>query len=408
VAGTLAASAENWPGFRGPTRQGVSSETKLPLQWSATNNVAWKSAIPGEAWSSPIVWGNRVFLTTATENGTSCRVLSLDRKSGRVLWDNEVFNQSTRRKQERNSYATPTPCTDGKLGYTAFGDGSFAAVDFAGKVVWVNRDFPFYGEHGLGTSAILWEDLLIMARDGSSEGPDKKVGWQVPWDKSFVVALDKKTGAQRWRTPRGLSRISHVVPNLWVAPDKNTQVISGAGDVVQGLDARTGKLMWTSKNLGEGVVPSIVIADGLAFTASGWSGRDSIKAFRLGGQGELNETNLVWEQRKGQPHIPSYIHRKPYLFTITEGGVAMCLRAESGEIVWQERVGGTHSASPVSVGDRIYFLSDAGETTVIQAGPEFKLLARNPLGEKTQASMAVSQGQFFIRTAGHLYAIGRK
>lgn len=335
-------------------------------------------------------------------------MLALDRKTGRVLWDNEVFKQSPRRKQERNSYATPTPCTDGKLVYTAFGDGGFAAVDFAGKVAWVNRDFPFYGEHGLGTSAILWEDLLIMARDGSSEGPDKKVGWQVPWDKSFVVALDKKTGAQRWRTPRGLSRISHVYPNLWVAPDNHTEVISGAGDVVQGFDARTGKLLWTSKNLGEGVVPSIVIGDGLAFTASGWSGRDSIKAFRLGGQGDLGETNLVWEQRKGQPHIPSYIYRKPYLFTITEGGVAMCLLADSGEIVWQERIGGTHSASPVIVADKIYFLSDDGETTVIQAGPEFKLLARNPLKEKTQASMAVSQGQFFIRTANHLYAIGRK
>jgi len=408
--GTLAAltHAENWPCFRGPTRQGISTETGLPLNWSATENVAWKTPIAGEAWSSPIVWGDRVFATTATEEGASCRVLALERTTGKVLWDKEVFRQSPGHRNERNSYATPTPCTDGQRVYTVFGDGSFAALDFAGNVVWTNRDFPFYSEHGLGTSPILWEGLLIMARDGSHPPPDTGPGWHTAWDQAYLLALDMATGKVRWKAGRGLSRLAHVIPNIWTATDGHMEVISGAGDVVQGFDAKTGKRLWTSKNIGEGVVPSIVLGDGLAFTASGWGGRESIKAFRLGGQGDLGETNLVWEQRKGMPRIPSYLYLKPYLFTISEGGVAMCLKAETGEIVWQERVGGNHSASPVSAEGRIYFLSDEGEATVIEAGPKFNVLARNPLKEKVQASMAVSAKHLFVRTAGNLYCIGGK
>jgi outer membrane protein assembly factor BamB len=400
--------AENWPQFRGPTRQGLSTETGLPLKWSPVENIAWKTPIPGEAWSSPIVWGERVFVTTATENGASCHVLCLNRTDGKILWDKEAFKQVPGHKGGRNSYATPTPCTDGDRVYAVFGDGSFVALDFEGKIAWMNRLFPFYGEHGLGTSPILWNDLIIMARDGSNDGEDKKLGWQVPWEKSFVMALDKSTGRLRWKAPRGLSRIAHVVPNIWSTPDGRAQVISGAGDVVQGFDARTGERIWTSKNIGEGVVPSIVLGDGIVFTASGWGGRESIKAFRLNGKGDLGETNLVWEQRKGLPRIPSYLYLSPNLFTITEGGIAMCLRGDTGEIVWQERVGGSHSASPVSAEGHIYFLSDEGETTVIEASLQFKVLARNALKEKVQASMAVSQRHLFIRTAGNLYCIGSK
>lgn len=398
--------AEPWPGFRGPTRQGISTETGLPLVWDATNHVVWKTAIPGEGWSSPIAWGEHVFLTTATAEGTSCRVLALDRSTGALRWNTEVFTQKPVHRSTRNSDATPTPCTDGKRIYAVFGDGSFAATDFAGRVVWTNRDFPFYGEHGLGTSPILCGDLLIMARDGSNESEPKSLGWQQPWDRGYILALEASTGHLRWKTGRGLSRIAHVVPNLWTAPDGRVHVISGAGDVVQGFDALTGERLWTSKNLGEGVVPSIVIAGDLAFTASGWGGRESIKAFRLGGRGDLGESNLIWEQRKGLPRIPSYLFVAPHLFTITEGGVAMCLDAATGKIVWQERIGGNFSASPVAAEGRLYFLADDGLTTVIEAGPQFRVLARNPLGEPTQASMAVSGGRLFIRTAGHLFGIG--
>lgn len=397
--------AENWPQFRGPTGQGNSSEAALPLSWNATENVAWKTAIPGEGWSSPIVWSNRVFLTTATEAGASCHVLALDRATGQFIWDKEVFKQTPGHKQERNGYATPTPCTDGERVFAVFGDGSFVALDLEGRVVWTNRDFPFYGEHGLGTSPILWHDLLIMTRDGSGEPPDTGAGWHTPWDRARILALDAKTGLIRWQAKRGQSRISHVVPAIWTAPDGHAELISGAGDVVQGFDPETGERFWTSRNIGEGVVPSIVLGDGLVFTASGWGGRQTIKAFRPGNRGDLGEANLAWEQPKGSSKIPSYVFSKPYLFTISEGGVAMCLKGQTGEIVWQERVGGNFSASPVCGNGRIYFLSDEGETTVIEAKPQFSILVRNALKEKCQASMAASNGRFYIRTAIHLYCI---
>jgi outer membrane protein assembly factor BamB len=394
--------------FADRIRRGHSAETNLPLKWSSTENIAWKTALPGEAWSSPIVWGDHIFVTTATDAGTSCRVIALQRKTGAILWDREVFKQTTRRKESRNSYATPTPATDGRLIYVCFGDGSFAALNFDGRVVWTNREYPFYGQHGLGTALLLHDGILVMARDGSSDGEDKKIGWQTPWDKSYVVALDARTGKERWKAARGLSRISHGTPAVWKSPDGRMQVVSEAGDVLQGFDLKTGARLWSSEAVGEGKVPSVVLGDGLAFTAGGWGGKESVKAFRLGGAGDLKESNLVWEQRKGMPKVPSMIYLKPYLFAITDGGVATCMKAETGELLWQQRVGGNFSASPVAAEGRIYFVGDDGETTVIKAAPEFTVLARNPLSESVQASPAISQGQIFIRTERHLFAIGRK
>jgi outer membrane protein assembly factor BamB len=404
-AGSL--PAENWPQFRGPNAQGCSPEKNLPLRWSATENVAWQTEVPGEAWSSPVIWNDRVCLTTATDDGKSCRVLSFDRRTGKILWEKEVFTQVLRLKERRNSYATPTPATDGERVYACFGDGSFAALSFAGEVIWANRDYPFYGQHGLGSSPILHDGLLIMARDGSNDGENKKLGWQTPWDQAYVLALEAKTGKERWKGKRGLSRISHGVPCIWELGGK-AQVVSEAGDVVQGFDARTGKRLWSSEVIGEGKVPSTVIGEGLVFTAGGWGGKETIKAFKLGGQGDLKETNLVWQQKKGMPKVPSMIYVKPHLFALTDGGVAECLKADTGEIVWQERVGGNFSASPVAAEGRIYFLGDNGETTVIDAGPEFKVLAKNPLGKNVQASLAISQGQIFIRTEKSLFCIGGK
>jgi outer membrane protein assembly factor BamB len=401
--------AGNWPQFRGPNTQGHSAETNLPLKWSATENIAWKTELPGESWSSPIVWGDRVFVTTATDAGASCRVLALDRNSGAIRWNTELFRQPTGRKEARNSYATPTPATDGKLVYACCGDGSFAAVDFEGRVVWTNRDYPFYSQHGLGASLLLHDGILVMARDGSSDGQDRRLGWQIPWDRAYVLALDARTGKQLWKTPRGMSRISHGSPAVWTGPDARPQVVSEGGDVLQGFDLKTGKRLWTSEVIGEGKTPSIVLGNGMAFTAGGWGGRDTIKAFKLGPTGDLKESNLAWEQRRGVPKVPSMIYVEPYLFAITDQGVASCINTENGELVWQERIGGAFSASPVAAEGRIYVVGDDGVTTVIHAGPAFQVLAKNPLGEEAvQASPAISQGQIFIRTQRHLYAIGAK
>ena len=398
--------AENWPWFRGPSRQGISTEKALPLKWSETENVAWKQPIPGLGWSSPIVYGDRVFVTSATDDGKSCHVLCLDRRTGKFLWDKEVFRQETRRKEKKNSFATPTPATDGKRVYAAFADGSFAALDYSGNVVWVNRDFKYYSQHGLGASLVLYKDMLIMAFDFSSDGEDPKLGWQKPWDKSFILALDSNTGRERWRARRGMSRIAHVTPNILTGGNA-PQLVSAAGDVIQGFDLRTGELIWTARSQGEGVVPSVVVGDEMAYVASGFE-KSTIRAVRTGGRGDVTSTHIVWEQVKGVPKIPSFLYVKPYLFTITEAGVAMCLDGRTGEIIWQERIGGNHSASPVYGGGNIYFTSEEGETTVIKAAPKFEVVSSNKVNGALQASPAVSQGQIFLRTAEALYCIGQR
>lgn len=400
------ACAENWPGFRGPTGQGVSSESGLPLEWSRSANIAWKTPIPGEGWSSPIIFGDRVFVTTATDNGVSCHVICLRRQTGEILWNKEVVRQTPLKKEKRNSYATPTPVTDGKRVYVAFGDGTLAALSMKGYVAWVYRDFKHYSQHGLGVSPILYRDLLIIPFDWSSDGEDKKVGWQKPWDRSFLIGLDKNTGKTRWKAMRGMSRIAHVTPNI-LRENGREQLVSGAGDVIQGFNPANGENIWRVRSQGEGVVPSIVIGDGLVFTASGFE-KPTIRTVRTGGKGEVTQTHIAWEQTKNVPSVPSFVYVKPYLYVVNDTGIAACLKAETGEIVWQERIGGNHAASPVYADGKIYFLSMEGESVVIDAKPEFKVVARNSIDEYCQASIGISGGQLFIRSERNLYCIGQR
>jgi outer membrane protein assembly factor BamB len=402
----LPGRAENWPGFRGPGGQGVSAEAVVAPRWDATSKLAWKTAIPGEGWSSPVVWEGRVFVTTATEDGRQCHVLALDAATGRIEWDVGVFTQATGRKENRNSYATPTPVTDGRRVYAVFGDGSFAALDWTGQVVWTNRTYPHYSQHGLGSSPILHGNALIMARDGSSQGPDKAVGWQRPWEEAFIVALDAETGHERWKARRGPSRIGHATP-IVIGQGPEEQLICNAGDVVQGFDPETGARIWTARSEGEGVVPSVVVGDGLVFSASGF-GNPTIRAWRTGGRGDVTSTHLVWEQSKGVPMIASMLYAAPHLFSVTTAGQAACLEAATGKVLWLERIGAGHSASPVLAGGRVWFCSDKGELTVVKGSAQFEVVARHALNEAVQASMAVSGGRLYVRTERHLHAVGAR
>lgn len=397
--------AENWPCFRGPTRQGISNEKDVPLEWSPKSNVVWKRPIPGEGWSSPIVFDERVFVTTATDGGASFRLLCLDRLTGTVLWNKQVLRQKPGHKQNFNSYASSTPVTDGQRVYVLAFDGTLAAVSMEGNVIWSHREFEYYSEHGLGVSPILYKDLLIVPFDGSSSGPDRKLGWQKPWDQALILAMDKNTGEVRWRGRRGSSRIAHITPQV-LSENGRDQLVSSAGDVVQGFNLKTGERIWTVSSPGEGVVPSVVIGDGLIFTTSGF-GDSTIRAVRIGGKGDVTKTHIAWESTDDVSKIPSMLYVRPFLFLITETGVAKCLRATTGEEIWRERLESRYSASPVWAEGRIYFLSEKGKTTVVQAGGEFKIIAENELNEKCSASPAVSQRHIFIRTENNLYCIGR-
>lgn len=405
-------AAENWPGFRGPTGQGISGEKGLPVHWSSTTNVLWKTEIPGIGWSSPVVWEKHIFLTAARDNGTSCHVISLDRDGGQVLWDVEVFKQTPSRKEGRNSYATPTPVADAQHVYAFFGGGGAAALDFGGHVLWTNTDNSFYSQHGLGASPILYKDLLLMPWDPSVRGgPEPRIGWQIPWDKSFVLALDKNTGKERYRAMRGMSRIGHMTPRV-IEVDGKPQLVSSAGDVIEGFDPDSGQRLWWVYSGGEGVVPSPVFGDGMVFSSSGFPtpvGRQqiysAIRAFKLGGRGDLTHSNLVWEQKKFVPMIPSLLWVDHLLYSVKEDGHAMCMDDSDGRILWHQRLEGAYSASPFYADGRIYFLNDNGNTTVTDAGREFKQVAFNELNEPCQASIAASEGRLFVRTETHLYCI---
>lgn len=395
------ACAENWTRFRGPNGQGVSSEKDLPVSWSADQNVVWKAAIPGVGWSSPIVYGDRVFLTTATEDGVSCRVICVNRTDGSIAWNKQVHRQKPGPKRRQNSYATPTPVTDGKRVYAVFYDGTVVAVDFSGKVVWKNSEVKFFSLHGLGASPVLAHGQLIMPFDGSSR-EETRIGFKVPWKNAVVLALDATMGTVRWKGKRGDSRVGHVTPIL---VDDGAQLISAGGDRVQGFDARTGKRIWSIYSKGEGVTPSPVVADGLLFTSSGFEA-PTLRAIRLGGEGEITDTHIAWEQKKGVAALASFLYVAPHLYSITRDNILYCFEAATGKIVWIKRLTGIHSASPVLADGKIYIMSEDGVTLVLRPGAKYDEIARNELGENCLASMAVSQGHFYIRSSKHLYSIG--
>ena len=325
--------AENWSQFRGPNGQGISKTINLPVSWSAEENVAWKTNIQGEGWSSPIVWNDHVFLTTATEDGKNCHVIAIDRKTGKILWDKIVFTQKPQQhRHDMNSYATATPVTDGKTVFAVFSGGSFVALDFDGNIRWINSDLNFHSQHGMGTSPILYGDLLILAVDQSNREEPKSLGFQQPWDKGYLLALDKNTGKERWRGKRGMSRLGHATPAVMRVNGKD-QIISPAGDVIQGFDPTDGKLIWTVANKGEPCVPSPVIGDGLVYSTP--SRTDPILAVRPDGKGDCTATHVVWEQRSESPMMASFLYVKPCLYTCSDGSIFSC---QIGRASCRERV----------------------------------------------------------------------
>ena len=392
---------ENWMRFRGPTGQGISSEKKLPVTWSATENIKWKTSLPGKGWSSPIVFEEHVFLTASTEEGVSCRVIGINRKDGTIAWTTEVHRQKTGPMRKQNSYATPTAVTDGKQVYSVFYDGTVTAVDFSGKLVWKNSDLKFFSLHGLGASPILANGQVIMPFDGSSR-EETRVGWKVPWEKAVILSLDAGNGSVRWKGTRGKSRVGHVTPILI---NNGNQLVSAGGDRVQGFDVMTGRRIWSVYSQGEGVTPSPVVGDGLIYTSSGFEA-PTLRAIRFGGKGDVTETHIAWEQKRGVAALSSLLYIKPYLYSISRDNILHCLEASSGKIIWMQRLSGVHWASPVYADGRIYILSEEGVTLVLRPGAKYAEVARNDISVTCLASMAVSQGNFYIRSDQDLYCIG--
>jgi outer membrane protein assembly factor BamB len=388
----FAADAQDWPEFRGPTGQGISTERGLPLEWSESRNVIWKTRVPGLGWSSPVVAGGRVWVTTATElGGASLRALAFDVETGREVVNTEVFRvPNARLTNPKNSLASPTPIVEGDRVYVHFGADGTAALTTSGEIVWKTR-LPYQSQHGNGGSPALYGDLLIVNCDGS--------------DEAFVVALDKHTGKIRWKTSRRQPWDQAYSTPLVIQIGDRDEVVSVGAYRAAAYDPQSGKEIWrVSYSDGFSNVPRPVYGHGLVYIATGFQ-QPSLLAVRADGTGDVTKTHIVWTLRRAAPLTPSPLLVGNELYVVSDIGIASCLDAQTGEAHWQQRLGGNYSASPIFGDGRIYFLSEEGTAIVIAPGTVFRRLAMNPLDGATLASMAVSAGSIFIRTDSHLYRI---
>lgn len=400
------ACAQDWPEFRGPTAQGRTSASGLPLHWSAGKNVVWKSAVPGLGWSSPVVAGERIFLTSAVPKGEDrpdadrelC-ALCLDAASGKILWQKALIQQVGRdapKIHAKNSHASPTPVfADGRL-YVHFGHMGTACLDAeSGDVIWLTREHAYAPVHGNGGSPVLVDGLLVFSADGASD--------------PAVIALDQENGKLRWRAPRvseAKRKFSFCTP-LVIEAAGIRQIIAPGSGVVQALEPATGREVWrVLYDQGYSVVPRPVFADGLLYVCTGYD-KPALLAIRVDetSTGDVTKTHIVWRQDKFVPHNPSLVVAGSELFMLADNGVLSCLDARNGKVHYQERCTGPASASILHAGDRLYLLDERGLGVVAAAGTRFRVLAKNEINERCLASHAVIGNDLLLRSAGHLYRL---
>jgi outer membrane protein assembly factor BamB len=392
LAGGVYLAAEDWPEFRGPGGQGHSAQRDLPLEWSESQNVAWKVPVPGMGWSSPVVGAGRVWVTTATgDREVSLRALAFDLVTGREVVNVEVFRlRNLRSINPKNSWASPTPVLDGDRVYVHFGADGTAALTTSGEIVWTAK-FPYDSQHGAGGSPVVYGDLLVFNGDG--------------YDTAFVVALDKRTGKIRWKSGRRHPFSQAYTTPLVIRVGERDQLLSVGAFRATAYDPQSGKEIWRV-GYGDGFsnVPRPVFAHGLVYIATGFQ-QPALIAVRPDGSGDVTGTHLAWTVQRGVPLTPSPLVVGDELYMVNDGGIASCLDAKTGAVHWQQRLGGSYSASPLFADGRIYFPSESGVTTVIAPGATFRKLAVNALDGALMASMAVADQSFVIRSDKHLYRI---
>lgn len=403
---SAAASAGNWPQWRGPALNGVSEEKNLPVKWTTTENVAWKLALPGLSGSTPIVWGGRVFLSVAEAD--DLYLWCVDRAQGAVAWKKKLGGGNV--KMRKHNMSSPSPVTDGRGVWVLTGTGVLKAFDFAGRELWSRDLQKDYGEFGLNwgyaSSPLLHEDaLFVQVLHGMNTD-----------DPSYVLRIDKRTGKTVWRIERPTDALrespdSYTTPAL-VRHGKTFEVVVTGGDYVTGHDPATGRELWRAgglnpdKNPFYRVVASPLAVDGLAYAPTRVK---PLLALRAGGRGDVTKSHLAWSFPNG-PDVPTPVADGRYFYVVNDRGIVYCLDAKTGqEIYGQQRLKpGSYSASPVLADGKLYVTSEDGITSVFRAGPKFELLAENELGEYCLSSPAVSGGQIFIRTSNHLYCIGKR
>lgn len=388
-------AAENWPGWRGPRQDGVSAEKNLPLKWSATENIAWKVALPCEGHASPVVWEDFLFIVGADIEKQDRLLLALDRRTGRTLWQKTVLSAPLERKHKLNSWASSTPATDGKLIYVSFLNESnmmVAAYDFEGNQVWKVEPGVFSSRHGYCSSPVLHKDKVII--NGDHDGA------------AYLVALDRQTGKTLWKVDRENRTRSYCTPIIREI-DGRTQMLLSGSKCIASYDPDDGSRHWIIDGPTEQFVASLVYNRGLLFVTGGFPDKH-LMAIDPRGSGNITDSDYIkWHHlRNGVSYVPSPVAADRFFFIVSDNGIATCYDSESGKQQWQERMGRRFSASLLAADGHIYFQDDDGNTKVVKAAAEFELVATNKLGEATYSSPAISQGQIFIRGEQHLFCIG--
>jgi outer membrane protein assembly factor BamB len=390
---------ENWPGWRGPRGDGTSLETGIPTKWSGTDNIVWKTPIPGSGHSSPIVWGDRIFLTTAVVETKDRVLLSLDRETGKILWQKAVISAPLEQKQPENSYASSTPVTDGEKVYVTFLDEKdvvVAAYDFAGQQKWICRPGHFDSIWGFCHSPVLLDDKVLIACCGINSG--------------VIAALSRRDGKIVWRVEPKDRVQSFSAPLVGKMAGRFQMIVPG-NSAISSYDPQNGKELWTTDGPSKEFIPTPVFnaKAGLVLGASSWPDRFLV-AIKPDGQGNVTASKVVWKTKVGAPYVPSPIAVGDYFLSSSFDGKKSlcCLEAATGKLLWKQEGVRLHHASPVAANGLVYFLNDDGVAHVLKAGPSLELVAKNELGERTYASPAISGGQIFLRGFSNLYCIGAK
>lgn len=390
----------NWPGFRGPTGDGRSDASQAPLHWSETEHVLWKTPIPGHGWSSPVVWGQQVWVTTGTPDGKELFALCLDLATGRVVRTVKVFDveQPHPKIMAESSYASPTPVIEEARIYVHFGTYGTACLSTSdGATIWERRDLTLDHKEGAGASPALWGDLLILPCDGQ--------------DVQYLIALDKKNGKTVWKTERSADfrdtvpyqRKAYATPLVADLAGK-PQLISVGARAAYSYDPSSGKELWKVRYKGWSNVSGPVCGHGLVFLNGGFGGLELL-AVRPDSAGDVTDSQVAWKLSRNVPKLSSPVLVGDHLFLCSDKGVAGCIEARTGKVLWQERLGGNQSASPVFAAGRVYFAGEDGRTTVLRAGTIFEVLAVNPLKGMMKASPAVVGKALILRTETQLYRI---
>ena len=387
--------AKYWPRWRGPSGQGLAAGSGYPDTWSPTQNIVWKVPVPGAGNSSPIVWGDYLFVTSAYDGGRKLSLLAYRRSDGRMLWEASAPpGRTDSGAHPKNGHASSTPATDGRRIYVLFGARGLIAFDFTGNVVGQRDVGPMDAYHGAAGSPLLYRDRVILYQDQASGG--------------FIAAFDSATGRQIWRTQRD-ANVGWGTPIAIRAGTRDEVIVNGQRYVIA-YDPMTGRELWRCGGMTYEVIPTPVVGYGMVFCSSGRAG--PTLAIRPGGTGDVSQTHLAWTNSRGSPFVPSPILHGEHIYMVNDmASVVTALDATSGRMVWQGRLGVAQregfSASPVAADGKIFFTNDEGDTFVLRAGPTFDLIRVNRLGEPVLASPALVDGRWFFRTQRNLYAVGR-